>query len=224
MSMASAWQRWFGRDALADDTRWVVLDVEASGLDPARDRLLAIAAIGVHFDSDGARGRIALGDSFEVVLRQGGDAGPADKANILLHGIGVGAQRGGVEPAVALDGFVAFAGRSPLLAFHAAFDRTLIERACRAAGRPRPPNPWLDLEPLAAVLHPQVRARSLDEWMAHFDIRCAVRHQAAADTLATAELLLRLWPQARREMAAPGFAAAARLAAQRRWLAGAERG
>jgi len=39
------------------------------------------------------------------------------------------------------------------------------------------------------------RARSLDEWLAHFGIHCAVRHQAAADTLAECELLQRIWPK-----------------------------
>lgn len=201
----------------ADDTRWVVLDVESSGLNPRADRLLAIAAIAVH--TNGRQARIALGDSFEVVLRQ--QAGVADKANILLHGIGLGAQQQGVEPTTALASCERFIGRSPLIAFHAPFDEMLILRACDAALGHRPANPWLDLEPLAAVLHPKVRARSLDEWMTQMHITCAVRHQAAADTLATAELLLKLWPAALAQMGGRVmFAEARRLAAQRRWLVG----
>jgi len=206
---------WHSR-APADDARWVVLDVEASGLDAAHDRLLAIAALGVHIDV--GRARIALADSFEVVLRQPHDLHEPDKANILLHGIGVGVQRGGVEPAMALQAFARFVARSPLIAFHAAFDRTLIERGFVALGLPRPDNPWLDLAPLAAVLHLDVRAHALDDWLAHFGIRCVQRHQAAADTLATAELLLQLWPRLARQLREPGIQAARRLAAQRRWL------
>ncbi len=203
------------RAPVPDDSRWVVLDVESSGLDPKTDRLLAIAAIAVH--TDGKRARIALGDSFEVVFRH--QVKLADKANILLHGIGVGAQRDGVEPTLALGAFERFIGRAPLIAFHAAFDQSLILRAFDAVQRRRPDNPWLDLEPLAAVLHPKVRARSLDEWMAELQITCAVRHQAAADTLATAELLLKLWPVAQRELGGVvRFEAARRMAAQRRWL------
>lgn len=214
-TLRGLWQR----APAIDGSRWVVLDVEASGLDASRDRLLAIAAVAVRFD-DGARPAVALGDSFEVVLRQRDGQAVADKANILLHGIGVGAQRAGVEPRQALQAFAAYAGRSPLVGFHVFFDRTLIERGFVAEGLARLASPWLDLEPLAAVLHPEVKARALDEWMAHFGIRCAVRHQAAADTLATAELLLKLWPAMQRQVpAAPDFAAAARLAAQRRWLA-----
>jgi len=199
----------------AHDARWVVLDVESSGLDPRRDRLLAIAAIAVR--PNGPHVHIALGDSFEVVLRQ--DVRVADKGNILLHGIGVGAQSRGVAPAEALAGFERFIGDAPLIAFHAAFDQMLILRAFDAALGRRPANPWMDLEPLAAMLLPKARARSLDEWMAHLDIRCAVRHQAAADTLATAELLQKLWPAALTEMRGKvTFAAASHLAAQRRWI------
>lgn len=208
--------RLLGGGAVTDEARWVVLDVEASGLDAARDNLLAIAAIAVH--TGRARAAIAIGDSFEVVLHN--EPATADKANILVHGIGVGAQRGGVEPAEALAAFERFAGASPLVAFHAAFDRTLIERGFRSALGRRLANPWLDLASLAAVLHPQVAARSLDEWMQHFGIVCAVRHQAAADALATAELLLKLWPALRRETSVSSFAAAARLAAARHWLGG----
>ncbi len=209
----SSWQR--GRRGV-DESRWVVLDVEASGLDAAHDRLLAIAAIGVRFA--GRQAWIELGDSFEVVLRQAGAQATPDKANILLHGIGLGAQRGGVDPREALLALAEFVRDAPLVAFHAQFDRTLIERACKATLGQRLHNHWLDLEPLAAVLYPQVKARALDEWMAHFGIRCAVRHQAAADTLATAELLLRLWPALCRQQAEPGFRVAAQLAGQRRWL------
>ena len=203
------------QSAELDDGRWVVLDVESSGLDPHSDRLLAIAAVGVH--TDGRTARIALGDSFEVILRQ--PVQPPDRANILLHGIGVGAQREGVPAEAAMAAFERFIGCSPLIAFHAAFDQTLILRAFDAVRRQRPANPWLDLEPLAAVLHPQTRARSLDEWMAKLGITCAQRHQAAADTLATAELLLKLWPAALRELGHPvRFEPARRLAARRNWL------
>lgn len=213
--MARWLQRVVGRRDASDPGRWVVLDVEASGLDAARDRLLAIAAVALHIDDD--RARIALADSFEIVLRQPeADAAP-DKANILLHHIGVAAQRGGVDAAEAIGAFTRFVANSPLLGFHVAFDRLLIERTFAACRLPLPHNPWLDIEPLAAVLMPQVKARALDEWLAHFGIRCLQRHHAMADALASAELLLHLWPRLRKE-SATSVGTAARLAARRRWL------
>ena len=196
------------------EARWVVVDVETSGLDAHADRLLAVAAIGLRVSQAAApRLEIVLGDSFEVVLRQ--DT-VSDRDNILLHGIGEQRQREGVEPDRALQSVVDFIGDAPLLAFHSAFDETMIDRHCRRHLGRRLSNPWLDVADLCAVTHEDVRARTLDDWMAHFGIRCAARHQASADTLATAELMLRLWPRI-----APhggGWRDLVRLAGHRRWL------
>lgn len=197
-----------------NDQRWVVLDVESSGLDAARDRLLAIAALAVRLDQ--GRPAIDLGDSFEVVLKQ--SVTEIDKPNILIHGIGVGAQHQGLAPSLALEAFERFAGTSPLIAFHAAFDQRLVLRAFQSVLGRTLANPWLDLEPLAAVARPDIKAKSLDEWMAVLGIGCAVRHQAAADTMATAELMLKIWPHAIKQMGSSRFVAAQRLVAQRRWL------
>lgn len=198
-----------------DDGRWVVLDVESSGLDASRDRLLAVAAVSV--SHHGRRAWIDLADSFEVVLSQPVDTQAPDKANILVHGIGVAAQGRGIDPAVALRRFDSFVGSSPLLGFHVAFDRRLIDRTMQAVLGRRLRNPWLDIADAAAVLRPEVAARTLDDWLGACGIACMHRHQAAADALATAELLLHLWPAVRAE-GASDFWALSRLAARRRWL------
>ncbi|OGP01475.1 MAG: hypothetical protein A2Z93_11455 [Curvibacter sp. GWA2_64_110] len=191
-----------------------MLDVETSGLDPHHDRLLAIAAIAMKVDWGQRRLSIDLGDSFEAVLRQ--DVA-SSKDNILLHGIGVQRQREGMAPELALQAFTDFVGDSPLLAFHAAFDQTLISRFSRAHLAVDLPNPWVDIEQLCAVTHEQVRARSLDEWMSYFGIRCAVRHQAAADTLAECEVLQRIWPRVAEQCVR--WQDVERLARQQRWIA-----
>lgn len=206
--------RWWRAGAAVDERRWVVVDVESSGLDPARDRLLAIAAVALH--RSGGRPGIALADSFELVLRQ--PPGAVDKANILVHGVGLGAQRAGTEPALAWAAFERWVGRAPLLAFHAAFDRTLIDRAMRAALGRRLANPWLDVAALAAALHPERPERSLDDWLAHFGLHCLVRHQAASDALVTAELLLRLGPALQRQQVRDDWAELCAAADGLRWL------
>lgn len=219
----SGWRDWLARlggrhRPAVNENRWVVLDVETSGLDARRDRLLAIAAIAVRVDWPGGRIAIDLGDSFEIVLRQ--DKLTEAKDNILLHGIGVQRQREGVPPADALEAFAGFAGTSPLLAFHASFDQTMIERHMRQHLGRVLPNPWVDIEHLCAVTHEQVRARSLDEWMAHFGIVCLNRHQAAADTLAECELLQHIWPRVAAQCGPKGrWAAVEKLARQHRWVA-----
>lgn len=207
------WRRWFGHGG-AEPSRWLMVDVETSGLDAARDRLLAIGAIGLHVDWTRKRLAVEVADSFEVVLRQ---EEPSARDNILLHGIGVQRQMEGVPAVQALGAFAAYAQAAPLLAFHAAFDQALIGRHARAALGGAMPNRWLDIAQLCAATHPGVRARSLDEWMEHFGIRCAARHQAIADALAECDLLLRIWPRVAAECAS--WRDVERLAARHRWLA-----
>ena len=199
---------------LLDETRWVMLDVETSGLNPTRDRLLAIAAIGLRVDWRAKTLNVDIGDSFEVVLQQDQ---VSNKDNILLHGIGVQQQRDGMAPALAMGAFRSFVGQSPLLAFHAAFDQTMIARYARLHLSADLQNPWLDLDHLCAVTYERVKARALDEWLSHFGIRCLVRHQAAADTLAECELLQRIWHKLAPQCAC--WRDVQTLAAQHRWLA-----
>lgn len=176
--------------------RWIVLDVETSGLNPYSDRLLAIAAVAVEVSADFRRISIIIGDSYEAVLKQ--DL-PSNKDNILIHHIGAQAQSEGRPPVEALEEFRQWADNCPLLAFHAPFDEAMINRAYSLFGLKGLQNEWLDIEPLAKITGVNPRIRSLDEWLGHFGIECAIRHQAAADTFATAELLMRLWPNITKE-------------------------
>jgi DNA polymerase-3 subunit epsilon len=210
-------RRWFRgpQHVSVNAGRWVVVVGETTGLDLDHDHLLAVAGVAVVFGAGDDAPHIDLDDSFEGLLHH--EAPSPDKDNILLHGIGVGAQRAGAPPPALLADFERWVGTSPLVAFHAAFDQTMIGRAMKQHLGHGLHCPWLDLAPVAAGLHPALRAHALDEWLAHFGIDCAVRHQAAADTLATAELLLRLWPAARAQGCA-SFVGLARLARQQRWL------
>jgi len=190
--------------------RVVVVDVEASGLDPFRDRLISIGAVAVH------GGLVRLDDSFDTVLRQ--DT-VSDDRNILIHGIGGSAQLLGRDPTSGLVDFLGFAGKAPLIAFHADFDRILIERTTGATLRMKPNNAWLDLALLAPALFPEhERAiRTLDGWLNLFGIQNHDRHDALADALATAQLLLVVLAAAGRQGLAT-WADLARLQKDRRWL------
>ncbi len=163
------------------ETRCVVIDVETSGLNLMEDRLISIGAVAV------VDGKIALGDSFYVVLQQ---QAASEKGNILLHGIGTSAQLEGVPPAEALLGFLDFLGQAPLVAFHVTFDETMIRRALREYLNFSFKHQWLDLAYVMPGLNPPLarKHRALDDWVGHFGIRIDVRHNALADALATAQL------------------------------------
>jgi DNA polymerase-3 subunit epsilon len=93
-----------------DSQRWIVLDVETSGLKPDTDRLLAIAAVAVEVSSDFSRISIVIGDSYEAVLKQDF---PSNKDNILIHHIGAQAQSEGRPPMEVLEEFRHWVGDSP---------------------------------------------------------------------------------------------------------------
>jgi len=195
-----------------DAARYVVVDVESTGLDLARDRLIAIGAVAV------TAGRIDLADSFEVVLRQ--DT-VSDRDNILVHGIGGEAQREGLPPIEALLAFLDYLGTSPLVAYHVAFDDTMIRRASKAYLGTDFKHPWLDLAYVMPELLPEHarKKRSLDHWTEHFAIGNFARHSALADALATAQLLLCALPLAQ----ARGhrhYQALQEVDKAQRWLAG----
>lgn len=164
-----------------DTARFVVVDVETSGLNLSKDRLIAIGAVAV------VAGKIHFNESFEVVLQQ---TAASSKENILIHGIGGSAQTNGKPPVDALLDFLDFLGKSPLVAFHVTFDQTMLSRAIRQFLGFQLKHDWVDLAYVAPGLHPEQRLHSLDDWQQFFHIQNDARHNALADAVSTAQLLL----------------------------------
>ncbi|MDD4928992.1 MAG: 3'-5' exonuclease [Gallionella sp.] len=162
-----------------DGSRYVVVDVETSGLNLWEDRLISIGAVAV------VNGKIDMSDSFYVVLRQ---ASASSKENILVHGIGGSAQAAGMLPTEALLAFLEYLGKSPLVAFHVVFDETMIRRAMRTHLGCSFSHFWLDMAYIMPALHPAGRSHSLDDWIARFGIVNDARHNALADAQVTAQL------------------------------------
>lgn len=188
--------------------RWVVVDVETSGMDVASDALISIGAVAI------VGGRVAPGDSLEIIVKQ---ATASSRENILVHGVGAHAQLNGTDPQHAVRAFMDYVGRAPMLAFHAPFDRSFLARVTKHYMNQPFDNPWLDIAELAPALEPKAMLKSLDEWLGHYGISVAARHSAASDAFATALLMTRLLPEARRQ-GAPGFADMQKLARQAKWL------
>lgn len=220
MGLLANWQARRAAERSADAAlRWVVIDTETSGLDMVNDRLIALAGVAVALD--GGRPSVRVADSFEVVLAcpPGLQLDAVARRNILLHGVGRGEQREGPPLAEGLQRLRAWVDGAPCLAFHAAFDATMLDRACRAELGQAWPEPWLDLAVLARALHPELPHRHLDEWLQHFQLAAGQRHRASSDAWATAELLQCLWPAWMREGARlHPWAQARQWIAARRWV------
>lgn len=171
---------------------WTVLDTETSGLDVRHHTLLSIGAVRVR------ETRVVMSESFYREIRP---EHASDRANVLVHGIGHGAQLSGEDPARALAAFMAFAGGRPLVAYNAPFDRVMIETAVeRHLGlRWRPT--WIDTADLVKSMFPgeATELKTLDDWMGRFGIVHYERHNALADALCTAQLFQILLARASHE-------------------------
>ncbi|WP_434573909.1 3'-5' exonuclease [Pseudomonas sp. Z3-6] len=174
------------------EQRWVVLDLETTGLNLNKDQVLSIGAVVIE---DGA---IDFSQQFERTLQcDKQKLGPS----VLIHGLAPSTIAAGSDPADALLAFMEFVGDSPLLAFHAPFDSHMLGRALKDYLGYRLQHPFLDVADLAPMLCPQAHLRKsgLDEWIDWFKLQVFDRHNASADALATAELALILFSRARQQ-------------------------
>ncbi|KZN17798.1 MULTISPECIES: 3'-5' exonuclease [Pseudomonas] len=179
-------------DCSLREQRWVVLDLETTGLNLNKDRLLSIGAVVIE---DGA---IDFSQQFERTLQCTElKLGPS----VLIHGLGPSAIAAGSDPAQALLEFMEFVGDSPVLAFHAPFDQHMLGRALKEHLGYKLQHPFLDVADIAPLLCPQahIREAGLDEWIDWFKLEVFERHNASADALATAELVLILFSRARQQ-------------------------
>jgi DNA polymerase-3 subunit epsilon len=179
-----AWQQLpaFDLDCLHRRSRYVVVDIEASGLDTTKDRLISIGAMAL------VDGKIDFKDAFQVVLRQDQ---VSSNENILIHGIGGLTQSEGMDPVEALLAFLRYIGKSPLVAYHAFFDQSMIEKAMGDYLGIELGQAWIDLAwVLPGLFDFQIGSRvELDDWLELFGIDNFLRHNAVSDAYATARLL-----------------------------------
>ncbi len=174
------------------EQRWVVLDLETTGLNLNKDHVLSIGAVVIE---DGA---IDFRQQFERTLQY-----PQVKLgpSVLIHGIGPSAIAAGSDPAEALLDLMEYIGGSPVLAFHAPFDQHMLGRALKDHLGFKLQHPFLDVADIAPLLCPQahIREAGLDDWIDWFKLEVFERHHASADALATAELALILFSRARQQ-------------------------
>lgn len=177
-------------EQLLTEQRFVVVDLEATGLHTGRDKILSIGAVAVEGNA------IHMGQQFERTLKR-----REVKVNeaVLIHQIAPSELATGIRPKTALLDFLDFVGDSPLVAFHADFDQRLLQRELKDFFGYSFRHPFFDLAEVAPLLNPEhgMRQPRMDDWVSHFKLNVMQRHNACADALATAELLLIFLKQAR---------------------------
>lgn len=176
-------------EQLLNTQRFVVVDLEATGLHTGKDKILSIGAVVVE------HGGILMGQQFERTLKR-----REVKVNeaVLIHQIAPSELATGIRPKTALLDFLEFVGDSPLVAFHADFDQRLLQRELKDFFGYAFKHPFFDLAEVAPLLNPEhgMRQPRMDDWVNYFKLNVLQRHNAAADAMVTAELLLIFLQQA----------------------------
>jgi DNA helicase-2/ATP-dependent DNA helicase PcrA len=167
----------------------VVLDVETTGLSPASDEIVEIAATRLH------RGREVA--SFHRLLRPVDPVGDSQD----VHGYGdehLAAH--GVDPRTALREFFEFADAAHLVGHNVGFDLAMIAAGAARYDLPRPPFRSDDTLLLARRFAGAER-HDLASLAAHFELATRPTHRAADDVATTVELLGVLADRAREGVA-----------------------
>ena len=165
---------------------FIVFDTETTGLDPQRDDVVQIA---------GARilgGRLLRGEVFDRLVNPGR---PIPPSSTKIHGITDAQVSGAPDAKTIAAGFAEFCEGSVLVAHNAAFDLAFLARI-KAAGGPSIEQPALCTARLSLQLFPHTGDHTLDGLAERFgiEIPAAHRHTALGDSIATAEVLLKMLP------------------------------
>ncbi|MCG5529861.1 PAS domain-containing protein [Halorhodospira halochloris] len=164
--------------------RCVVFDCEMTGLDPdGGDEIISIAGVRV------VNRRVLTGETFNRIIDPGRSIPPA---SVRFHGLTDEDVRGQPPIEQVLPEFKQFVGDDVLIAHNAAFDMKFLAAKEKSSGV-RFDNPVLDTLLLSVLLDGEEEDHSLDNLCQRYSVTMSGRHTALGDTLATAELLVRLF-------------------------------
>lgn len=170
--------------------RFVALDVETTGLDPAKDELIEVGA--VRFDGDAP---VAVFTRFCRPSRsrgwQDGGAGALPLVVRRLTGIEpemIASAPPAGEVAAALRAFV---GDAPIVAHNAAFDLSFL--LGRHGWPQHLPNPVYDTWPLARVVLPLAGSYRLEDLARLLGVPVTTTHRAAHDAELAGRVFTALW-------------------------------
>ena len=165
----------------------VVLDTEATELDPATARIIELAAVklsGGKIEQDGFRRLVNPGQ-------------PIPAAASTMHGIDDEAIAAAADFAEIWPEFSALLEGAIVIGHTLGFDLAVLKRECERAGlawlRPR----TLDTRLLAEVAAPDLAGFSLEQLAAWLGVEVTQRHSALADALVTAKVFRALMPKLR---------------------------
>ena len=176
-------------DAPLDGVRFVVLDLETAGLNPATDAIVTIGAVAV------LGGDILIDDSFSALLKVS-----ENTTAVTVHGVTRDQAVNGLDEPAALSGFLDYLKDGVIVGHHIGHDITAVNAACGRHWDLALLNRSLDTMDLTLHLEragafagrPAIRHFTLDALCEMFGVVPHDRHTAAGDAFITAQVFLRL--------------------------------
>jgi DNA polymerase-3 subunit epsilon len=176
-------------DVSIHDVRFVVLDSETTGLNPATDRLITIGAVAV------IQGEIVLEDSFAALLKM-----ERNTEAVTVHGVTRDESRKGIDEPEALAAFLDYLGDGVIVGHHIGHDIATFDAAYTRHWNFQLANRSLDTMDLTLHLErdgmfagrPPIRHFTLDALCEMFGVIPHDRHTASGDAFITAQVFLRL--------------------------------
>lgn len=173
-------------DGLAlEDLPVLSLDLETTGLDVARDRVLSVGAVRLHGT------RLFRAASLDRLVDPGVPVPPASTA---VHGITDAMVEGAPSFAETWPELEAMMSGVVVVGHNIGFDLAILRREVEAAGGRWPDPPSLDTLRLVAALDPSRADLNLEAIATDLGIGIEGRHTALGDALLAAELYARLVP------------------------------
>ena len=182
-------------DAEIDGVRFVVLDCETTGLNPASDRIITIGAVAVH------NGEIVIEDSFDALVRMN-----RNSESVTVHGITRDESRDGLEESDAVERFLEYLRDGVIVGHHIGHDVAILDASCERHWGFHLLNRCVETVYVALHLqaagafpdHRPAQRFTLDALCDRFGIVPHGRHTATGDAFLTAQVFLRLRALAKR--------------------------
>jgi DNA polymerase-3 subunit epsilon len=176
-------------ESAVDRIRFVVLDSETTGLNPATDRLITIGAVAV------IDGEIRLDDAFAALIKIA-----RNTSAVTVHGVTRDQALEGVDEPVALERFLDYLRDGVIVGHHIGHDIATLDAACGRHWGLTLANRSLDTMDLTLHLEragafagrPPIKQFTLDALCGLFGVIPHDRHTATGDAFITAQVFLRL--------------------------------